>query len=80
VEIHRAVVSTLSTAALNSVQGFAPTSACESRAERQWLVRDADRVFWEGVGNRPALEDSLDLLEVLLDGLLPLLESFDVSS
>jgi len=26
------------------------------------------------------LEDSLDLLEVLLDGLLPLLESFDVSS
>ena len=45
-----------------------------------WLVRNADRVFREGVGNRPALQDSLDLLEVLLNGLLPVLESFDVSS
>src|SRR6267142_5317750 len=55
---------------------------CDLRAglTLEWLVRDADRVFREGVGDRPALQDSLDLLEVLLNGLLPLLESFDVSS
>jgi hypothetical protein len=36
------------------------------------------RLFRERVCSRPGLQEALDLLEILLDGLLPLLEGLDV--